>query len=65
MADALVAVDERMVRNQREAQGRGLVDERGVQVSPSNVACGCARADSRRPSSRMPDAPPDCSSSRR
>jgi hypothetical protein len=32
VSDPLVAVNERMIPDQREAESRGLVDERGIEV---------------------------------
>jgi hypothetical protein len=42
VSNALVAIDERVILNQREAQGCGLLGHRGVQVdsTPPNVALG-------------------------
>ena len=65
MADALVAVDEGVIRHERKSQGGCFVDERGMKVDASKVALGCASAASCRSRSRIPAAPPDWASTRR
>jgi hypothetical protein len=49
-----VAVQKWMVERQREAKGSGLGTDRVMQVGATEVSRGCARADSRTASWRMP-----------
>jgi hypothetical protein len=65
MGNTLVAVDEGMALDEREAEYRGLLRQSGIQIDPAKVARGWAMADSRAARSRIPDAPPVAARSRR
>ncbi len=63
---SLVAIDERVPLNQREAQGCGLFNQRGIQVDATEDGFRLGDgADSSTPTSRIPDAPPVASRRRR
>lgn len=58
MADPLVAIDERMVLNQRGTQGRRFVDQGWVKIVTLERGAGLSDGRVERPRSRMPVAPP-------
>jgi hypothetical protein len=58
MPRALVAVDEWVTANQREAQGGSLLNQRRIQVGAAESGLGWATVDSSAAKSRIPGAPP-------
>lgn len=58
VGDPLVAVDERVIESSEYASAAALPVMVGCRFAPSNVARGCATADSSAGRSRSPVAPP-------
>ena len=61
MANALVAVDERVIGYERKAQSGGFLDKRRVEVHTVERRTGLRESGFQQARSRMPVAPPDCS----